>query len=73
MTQKEQLAVMFSGGTDSSYAVLSQIPFYRKIRLITFFRHGLRKQDNPSPMVKRLKQAFPKTGISWEQVNFESI
>ena len=63
MTKKDEVAVMFSGGTDSTYAVLSQVPHFNNIRLITFTRKGLRKLENVFPGIKRLREAFPDTEI----------
>ncbi len=70
---KKKIAVLFSGGTDSTYAAWSQIPEYDEIRLITFLRHGLRKPGNPLEAVKRLREAFTEKEIVYEQVDYEDI
>lgn len=70
---KNKVAIMFSGGTDSTYAAWLQIPNYDQIHLVTFIRHGLRKPENPLEAVKRLRQAFPDKDIIYEQVDYEEI
>ena len=73
MTDKKKVAVMFSGGTDSTYAAWSQIPHYDEIHLIIFTRHGLRKLENPEGMVERLRRAFPDKEIIYNQISNEDI
>jgi|GEM_PF-2140043 len=70
---KSKVAVMFSGGTDSTYASWLQIPNYDQTILVTFTRHGLRRAENPLEAVKRLRQAFPDKKITYKQVNYEDI
>ena len=70
---KRAIAVMFSGGTDSTFAAWSQIPHYDRIHLLTFYRHGLRKSQNTREAVDRLKGAFPYKDIRYHEVDFEDI
>jgi len=67
------LAVLFSGGTDSTYAAWSQIPKYDKIHLVTFQRKGLLKPENTNIAVSRLKKAFPDKEILSHYVDYEKI
>lgn len=67
------VAVMFSGGTDSTFAAWTQVPLYDQIHLVTFYRHGLRKPQNTREAVARLKGAFPHKDIHHHQVDFEDI
>lgn len=69
----KQVAVMFSGGTDSTYAALTQMPVYERIHLLTFCRKGLLKSENVGIAVDRLKRAFPEREISHHQAYFEDI
>jgi len=73
MSDKNKVAIMFSGGTDSTYAAWSQIPLYDEIHLIIFTRHGLRKLENPEGMVERLRRAFPDKEIIYNQISNEDI
>ena len=70
---KSAIAVMFSGGTDSTFAALSQIPHYDRIHLVTFYRHGLRKSQNTREAVDRLKGAFSDKDVRYHEVDFEDI
>ena len=71
---KKKLAVMFSGGTDSTYAAWSQIPKYDETHLIVFVRDGLRNSNNPETMVERLKKTFPDKEIIFRNdLDFEEI
>lgn len=73
MPDKNRIAVMFSGGTDSTYAAWSQIPIYDQIHLITFTRDGLRKPENIREGVARLRGAFPEKEITHKFADFEDI
>ncbi|MDY6934460.1 MAG: hypothetical protein SVZ03_09595 [Spirochaetota bacterium] len=74
MDKPKKLAVMFSGGTDSTYAAWTQIPKFDEIHLIIFVRHGLRNPDNPQVMVDRLRKAFPDKNIIFRNdLDFEDI
>lgn len=67
------VAIMFSGGTDSTYAAWSQIPLYDRIHLVTFVRRGFRKCENVEEGVQRLRRAFPDKEILHSLENFEEI
>lgn len=71
MAAKNRIAVMFSGGTDSTYAAWSQMPNYDQIDLVTFTRVGLRKPENTQEAVFRLGRAFPNKKITHKWVDFE--
>ena len=71
--EKTAVAVMFSGGTDSTYAAWSQSPNYDRIHLVTFFRHGLRKSQNTKEAFDRLKGACPDKEIHHHEIDFEEI
>ena len=71
--KKKTIAVMFSGGTDSTFAAWSQIPNYDQIHLVTFYRQGLRKSDNIQEAIYRLKRASPNKEIRHHEVDFEEI
>lgn len=73
MSDRKKLAVMFSGGTDSTYAAFIQIPHYDEIQLITFIRHGFRRLQNPDVIVERLRKAFPDKEITYNQISNEDI
>ena len=73
MGDKKKVAVMFSGGTDSTYAAWSQMPHYDEIRLVTFIRHGLKKLQNPEGIIERLRKVFPGKEIIYDQVSNEDI
>ena len=73
MSEKKRVAVMFSGGTDSTFAAVSEIPKYDEIQLITFIRDGLRKLENPDGIVERLGKAFPGKEILYKQISNEDI
>jgi hypothetical protein len=77
MSEKKRVAVMFSGGTDSTFAAVSEIPKYDEIQLIiqliTFIRDGLRKLENPDGIVERLCKAFPGKEILYKQISNEDI
>ena len=73
MPDKKKLAVMFSGGTDSTYAAWSQIPHYDEIHLITFIRHGLKDLQNPEAVVERLRETFQNKEILFKQMSNEDI
>ncbi|MDY6843722.1 MAG: hypothetical protein SVW57_06485 [Thermodesulfobacteriota bacterium] len=70
---KKKVVVMFSGGTDSTYAALQQIPNYDEIHLVTFIRHGIKKLENPDIIVERLRKKFPDKEIIYRQINNEDI
>lgn len=67
------VAVMYSGGTDSTYAALLQIPEFDHICLVTFIRRGLINSRKPFEHFERLKKAFPEKKIVYDQVGFEDI
>lgn len=67
------IAVMFSGGVDSTYAAWSQIKIFDTIRLITFVRTGFRNRHNLHEIINRLCRAFPEKEIFFELVDFEEI
>ncbi len=73
MSKKNIIAVMYSGGTDSTYAAWSQMKQYKEIRLISFIRPGFYKLENPDPMVNRLKKAFPDNIIKYEKIDYSDI
>jgi hypothetical protein len=73
MPDKKRIAVMFSGGTDSTYAAWSQIPLYDQIHLITFIRVGLRKPENIREGVARLRAAFTAKEITHKFIDFEDV
>ena len=70
---KKVIAVMFSGGVDSTYAAWSQIPEFEQIRLITFVRTGLRNPQNTQKAVDRLCRAFPDKHITHQLIDFEDL
>ncbi|MDO8786432.1 MAG: hypothetical protein Q7J12_09485 [Syntrophales bacterium] len=73
MSEKRKVAVMYSGGTDSTYAAWSQMSHYDEIRLVTFVRDGLRKLQNPDGIIARLRKAFPDKEIVYDQLSNEDI
>ncbi|HBN26628.1 MAG TPA: hypothetical protein DD405_04065 [Desulfobacteraceae bacterium] len=73
MPAPKMLAVMFSGGTDSTYAALTQIPNYDRICLVTFMRAGFRKKENINAAADSLKKAFPNKDIFHQKVDFNDI
>lgn len=73
MSDKKKLVVLFSGGTDSTYAAWTQIPLYDEIELLSFTRHGFRRLQNPDVIVERLCKAFPDKKITYKQVSNEEI
>ncbi len=73
MAVVRRVGIMFSGGTDSAYAVLSQLPKYDEVHLVSFIRTGLRKIDNPDGMVRRFRDTFPGKLITYEQYDCEAI
>ncbi len=73
MPAPKMLAVMFSGGTDSTYAALTQIPNYDRICLVTFMRTGFRKKENINAAAESLKKAFPNKDIFHKEVDFNDI
>ena len=70
---KKVIAVMFSGGVDSTYAAWSQIPNFEEIRLITFVRTGLRNPQNTQKAVDRLCKAFPDKQITHQLIDYEDL
>lgn len=70
---KKNLAVLFSGGTDSTFAAWTQIPKFDRIHLVTFIRRGLRNPNNVEEAVSRLRQAAPDKQITHELVDYEDI
>ncbi len=73
MPDDNVVAVMYSGGTDSTYAALLQIPDFDHIRLVTFIRRGLINPGKPYHHFERLKKAFPDKEITYDQFGFEDI
>lgn len=68
------MAVMFSGGTDSTYAAWLQMSKYQQIYLVTFQRHGLRRAENLQDAVRRLMEKAPSnTRIQHEIIDIENI
>ena len=73
MPEAKQIAVMFSGGTDSTFAAMTQIQRYNRVHLVTFYRKGLMKPENAEEAVARLRTAFPDREIIHHQYDFEDI
>jgi len=73
MGDKKKVAVMFSGGTDSTYAAWSQIPHYDEIHLVSFIRMGLRKLQNPEGIIERLRKVSLYKEIIYDQISNEDI
>lgn len=67
------IAIMFSGGVDSTYAAWSQVPDHERIRLVTFVRTGLRNPQNTQEAVDRLNSAFHGKHITHELVDYEDL
>lgn len=55
----KKMAIMFSGGTDSTYAAWLQLQRYNQIYLLTFIRRGLRRAENIQGALNRLIQKAP--------------
>ena len=72
-TGDKKVGILFSGGTDSTYAAWTQIPKFDKIYLITFVRHGFRNPTNVEEAVYRLRKAATDKDIIHEFVDFEDI
>ncbi len=68
-----KIAVMLSGGTDSTYAALNAARLSTKIYLITFTRKGLRRKDNVLEVSERLIAAFKDHDITHSFIDFENI
>ncbi|MBI5592948.1 MAG: 7-cyano-7-deazaguanine synthase [Deltaproteobacteria bacterium] len=72
--KSNKIAVMFSGGTDSTYAAWLQLPKYDQIYLITFIRYGLRRAENLQEAVNRLMQKVPSNAeIHHKTIDIENI
>lgn len=72
--ENNKIAVMFSGGTDSTYAAWLQFAKYKQIYLVTFVRRGLRRVENLQDAVKRLKHKAPSNvEIHHDIIDFENI
>jgi hypothetical protein len=66
--KSKQIAVMFSGGTDSTYVAWLQLPKYDQIHLVTFTRYGLRRAENLQDAVNRLRQKAPSNAKIHHQI-----
>jgi hypothetical protein len=72
--KNKKIAVMFSGGTDSTYVAWLQLQQYDQIYLITFIRKGLRRAENLEEAVNRLMRSTPSNvAIHHEIINIEDI
>jgi len=72
--KSKKIAVMFSGGTDSTYVAWLQLQKYDQIYLVTFIRYGLRRAENLQDAVTRLMQKAPsKAKIHHQIIDIENI
>ena len=65
------LAILFSGGTDSTLAVALEQVHYDSIHLLTFDRLGLASTDNSKVNAKALIEKFDKKSITHHILNFD--
>ena len=61
MEKSEKVAILYSGGTDSTCAASILTEKFREIHLITFKRLGFSCLENSNYNVNNLKEKFPNT------------
>jgi hypothetical protein len=61
--QSDSVAILFSGGTDSTCVAARMAETHAQVHLLTFYEHATRSSTNPVGNVELLKAHFPKTSF----------
>lgn len=72
-TQDETCAILFSGGTDSTLAVVLQQEKFKKIVLLTFDRLGIAKVENSKVNAQMLIDKYGAERVEHVIVNFDKV
>ena len=69
--KREEVSVLFSGGSDSTLAAAFMCRQFEKVHLLTFLRSGISSVDNAKISAQRLEQKFGKDKLTHKFINME--
>lgn len=69
--KREEVSVLFSGGSDSTLAAAFMCRQFEKVHLLTFIRSGILSIDNAKVNAQRLKKKFGKDKLTHKFINME--
>lgn len=58
MTKDKQVAILFSGGTDSTYVASMEQEKYHKVFLLSYYRDGISSIENSCKHVRKLEEKY---------------
>lgn len=73
MTNKDELVILFSGGTDSTYTAVMMKQKYKKIHLLTFDRFGFLNTVNSRSAAQALKEKFGKDKFTHQIIIIDEL
>lgn len=73
MNEPEEIAIMYSGGTDSTCAAAILAEKYERIHLLTFKRLGIYSVKNTEANVNILRERFPKTEFMHKIIEIDRL
>ncbi len=69
----KEIAALYSGGTDSTCAVVLMLKEFDRVHLITYRRFGLFHVENVKTNVKKLKDKFGEKRIAHRVINIDKL
>lgn len=68
---REEVSVLFSGGSDSTLVAALMCKEFEKVHLLTFFHSGIPEAKKSKMNVKRLRNRFGKNKVVHKLINIE--
>ena len=73
MVHNNELALLFSGGTDSTYTATLMSKEYSRIHLITYDRLGFKNTENSKSVAQGLKEKFGEDKFTHRIINIDAL
>lgn len=71
--RRGRVAVLYSGGTDSTCAAALMAQDHAEVHLLTYYEHATRRSPSPTKNIERLRRHFPEVTFTHSRLSVDAL